>query len=109
LKISFVLLGFYFFYHYCIAATFLFFKLNLVLTITIFCEFHNHKGGSIVASFADSFSPLYFTMTQIKEVLSTEQPCDLAYEFGDGLYDIKELPLGFPKPGKGYFISFIQR
>jgi hypothetical protein len=81
----------------------------LVLTINIFCEFNNHKGGSIVASFADSFAPLYFTMTQIKEVLSTEQPCDLAYEFGDGLYDIKELPLGFPKPGKGYFISFIQR
>ncbi|CAJ2656521.1 unnamed protein product [Trifolium pratense] len=57
-------------------------------------------GGSIVASFADSFAPLYFTMTQIKEVLSTEQPCDLAYEFGDGLYDIKELPLGFPRPVK---------
>jgi hypothetical protein len=88
---------------------FCFLKLNLVLTINIFCEFHNHKGGSIVASFADSFAPLYFTMTQIKEVLSTEQPCDLAYEFGDGLYDIKELPLGFPKPGKGHFISFIQR
>ncbi|KAI5392183.1 hypothetical protein KIW84_076827, partial [Lathyrus oleraceus] len=57
-------------------------------------------GGSVLASFADSFAPLYFTMTQIKEVLSTEEPCDLSYEFGDGRYDIKELPLGFPKPVK---------
>ncbi|KAL5072300.1 hypothetical protein RYX36_011284 [Vicia faba] len=57
-------------------------------------------GGSVLASFADSFAPLYFTMTQIKEVLSTEEPCDLSYEFGDGMYDIKELPLGFPKPVK---------
>ncbi|AES86350.1 hypothetical protein MtrunA17_Chr4g0000591 [Medicago truncatula] len=57
-------------------------------------------GGSALASFANSFAPLYFTMTQVKEVLSTEQPCDLAYEFGDGLYDIKELPLGFPRPVK---------
>lgn len=61
-----------------------------------------------MASFADSFAPLYFTMTQIKEVLSTEEPCDLSYEFGDGLYDIKELPTEFPKPGRGYFVSFIQ-
>lgn len=76
--------------------------------MNIFCEFHYHTGGSALASFANSFAPLYFTMTQVKEVLSTEQPCDLAYEFGDGLYDIKELPLGFPRPGRGCFIFFIQ-
>ncbi|TKY64684.1 hypothetical protein E2542_SST14582 [Spatholobus suberectus] len=56
--------------------------------------------GSVLAAFADSFAPLYFTVRQLKEVMSTEQPCDLAYEFGDGLYDIKELPLGFPRPVK---------
>ncbi|CAJ1970689.1 unnamed protein product [Sphenostylis stenocarpa] len=56
--------------------------------------------GSLLAAFADSFSPLYFTVRQHNEVMSTEQPCDLAYEFGDGLYDIKELPLGFPRPVK---------
>ncbi|XP_020227171.1 uncharacterized protein LOC109808544 [Cajanus cajan] len=56
--------------------------------------------GSALAAFADSFAPLYFMVRQIKEVMSTEQPCDLAYEFGDGVYDIKELPLGFPKPVK---------
>ncbi|XP_028244731.1 uncharacterized protein LOC114422530 isoform X2 [Glycine soja] len=41
-----------------------------------------------------------FIMRKLKEVMSTEQPCDLAYEFGDGLHDIKELPLGFPRPVK---------
>ncbi|KAJ1429232.1 hypothetical protein SESBI_08588 [Sesbania bispinosa] len=57
-------------------------------------------GGSVLTAIANSFTPLYFTVTQLKEVMSTEQPCDLAYEFGDGLYDIKELPLGFPRPVK---------
>ncbi|XLR42667.1 hypothetical protein HN51_026693 [Arachis hypogaea] len=32
--------------------------------------------------------------------MSTEQPCDLAYEFGDGLFDVKEFPQCFPKPVK---------
>lgn len=80
----------------------------IFLTNDTFYEFQNHPGGSIFTAFAESFAPLYFTVTQLKEVMSTEQPCDLAYEFGDGLYDIKELPLGFPKPGWGYFIPFTQ-
>ena len=33
------------------------------------------------------------------EVMSTEQPCDVAYEFGDGLFDPQNFPKGFPKPG----------
>ncbi|KAL1292620.1 hypothetical protein HN51_053190 [Arachis hypogaea] len=57
-------------------------------------------GGSILAPFADSFAPLYFALRDIKEVMPTEQPCDLAYEFGDGLFDVKEFPQGFPKPVK---------
>lgn len=86
-----------------------FFVSRLILiipTTNIFYEFHNLTGGSFLAKFADSYAPLYFTMTQLKEVMSTEHPCDYAYEFGDGLYDIKEFPLGFPRPGEGYFISF---
>lgn len=55
-------------------------------------------GGSVVAAFANSFSPLYFVVRQVKEVMSTEDPCDLAYEFGDGLLDIEEYPQGFPRP-----------
>lgn len=31
--------------------------------------------------------------------MATEQPCDLAYEFGDGVLDLVEYPQGFPKPG----------
>lgn len=32
--------------------------------------------------------------------MSTEQPCDRAYEFGDGLFDLHEYPRGFPRPMK---------
>ncbi|KAI4329438.1 hypothetical protein L6164_021701 [Bauhinia variegata] len=60
-------------------------------------------GGSVLAAFANSFTPLYFMVRQVNEVMSTEQPCDLAYEFGDGLLHIQELPQGFPRPMKhGY-------
>nr|XP_029151254.1 uncharacterized protein LOC112775027 isoform X6 [Arachis hypogaea] len=62
-------------------------------------------GGSILAPFADSFAPLYFALRDIKEVMPTEQPCDLAYEFGDGLFDVKEFPQGFPKPVVSGFCS----
>lgn len=63
---------------------------------------------SLLAGFANSFSPLYFEVTHLKEVMSTEHPCDLAYEFGDGLFDIHEYPEGFPAPGmilKSFFVS----
>lgn len=30
--------------------------------------------------------------------MATEQPCDVAYEFGDGLLDV-DYPDGFPQPG----------
>ncbi|XP_022964125.1 uncharacterized protein LOC111464245 [Cucurbita moschata] len=52
--------------------------------------------GMGLAGFANSFNPLYFEVKQLKEVMSTEHPCDLAYEFGDGLFDFHEYPEGFP-------------
>ncbi|CAI9767112.1 unnamed protein product [Fraxinus pennsylvanica] len=55
-------------------------------------------GGSLLAGIFSSFSPLYFTVREVNEVLSTEQPCDLSYEFGDGLLNLSEYPQGFPKP-----------
>ncbi|KAH7564911.1 hypothetical protein JRO89_XS09G0064400 [Xanthoceras sorbifolium] len=57
-------------------------------------------GGSVLSQFANSFSPLYFVVRQLREVMSTEQPCDLAYEFGDGLLDLPQYPQGFPTPGR---------
>lgn len=54
----------------------------------------------MVAHIASSFKPLYFVVRQVKEVMSTEQPCDLAYEFGNGIWNLIEYPEGFPKPGK---------
>ncbi|KAK8540425.1 hypothetical protein V6N13_008847 [Hibiscus sabdariffa] len=57
-------------------------------------------GGSIAGHFANQLCPLYFEVTQTKEVMATEQPCDLAYEFGDGLLDLDEYPSHFPKPVK---------
>ncbi|KAH9716084.1 WD repeat protein [Citrus sinensis] len=56
--------------------------------------------GSIVGQLVNSFSPLYFVVNQLKEVMSTEQPCDLAYEFGDGLFSLHQYPQGFPRPVK---------
>ncbi|OMP11699.1 hypothetical protein CCACVL1_00331 [Corchorus capsularis] len=66
-------------------------------------EFYNCRssgGGSIVSRFANNLSPLYFEVTQLKEVMSTEAPCDFAYEFGDGLLELHECPAGFPRPVK---------
>ncbi|XP_050382643.1 uncharacterized protein LOC126799479 [Argentina anserina] len=57
-------------------------------------------GDTIVNGLAKSVSPLYFVVRQLKEVMATEQPCDLAYEFGDGLFDLLEYPKGFPTPVK---------
>ncbi|XP_030546917.2 uncharacterized protein LOC115752731 [Rhodamnia argentea] len=57
-------------------------------------------GESLLGQLGSSFYPLYFVVTPVKEVMSTEQPCDLAYEFGDGLLDLCDYPESFPKPGK---------
>ncbi|KAK1291787.1 hypothetical protein QJS10_CPB17g00114 [Acorus calamus] len=54
--------------------------------------------ASLFGSIFTSSSPLYFTLSQLKEVMPTEQPCDLAFEFGDGLLDLQDYPEGFPKP-----------
>ncbi|KAJ4718722.1 WD repeat-containing protein 49 isoform 1 [Melia azedarach] len=71
----------------------------------IFCSddgntYGRFMGASGLAKFASSFSPLYFMVRQQKEVMSTEQPCDLAYEFGDGLFNLHQYPQGFPRPAK---------
>ncbi|CAL5361040.1 unnamed protein product [Camellia sinensis] len=66
-------------------------------------EFWNGRtsgGRSVIAEFASSRYPLYFAVRQHNEVMSTEQPCDLAYEFGDGFLGINEYPPGFPRPAK---------
>lgn len=57
-------------------------------------------GGSLLEGISNSYFPLYFTVKQVCEVMSTEQPCDFAYEFGDGLLDLKDYPQGFPNPAK---------
>ncbi|KAK1362729.1 hypothetical protein POM88_038290 [Heracleum sosnowskyi] len=65
-------------------------------------EFWNCRssgGGSVLARFSYYF-PMYFMVKQVNEVMSTEQPCDMAYEFGDGVWDHYDYPQGFPKPAK---------
>ncbi|KAK3219159.1 hypothetical protein Dsin_013129 [Dipteronia sinensis] len=57
-------------------------------------------GGSVLSQFPNSFSPLYFEVRQLREVMPTEQPCDFAYDFGDGLLDLHQYPQGFPTPVK---------
>lgn len=53
-------------------------------------------------------------MKEVTEVMATEQPCDVAYEFGSGDFDFQEYPQGFPKPGYlifvatcGIFVNFV--
>lgn len=55
--------------------------------------------ASVLRGLSRSFAPLYFTVREVNEVMATEQPCDVAYEFGSGLLDIQEYPQGFPNPG----------
>ncbi|KAL5554537.1 hypothetical protein UlMin_041938 [Ulmus minor] len=57
-------------------------------------------GGSVLSGLASKMSPLYFVVRDIKEVMSTEQPCDFTYEFGDGIFDLHDYPEGFPRPVK---------
>ncbi|XP_052183737.1 uncharacterized protein LOC127795848 [Diospyros lotus] len=57
-------------------------------------------GGSVITELTKSLYPLYFALRQMGEVMSTGQPCDLAYEFGDGFLDMLDYPPGFPKPGR---------
>ncbi|ESQ27881.1 hypothetical protein EUTSA_v10018923mg [Eutrema salsugineum] len=57
-------------------------------------------GGPIVSTLADSFSPLYFEVREAMEVMATEEPCDIACNFGDGLLAIEDYPKGFPPPAK---------
>ncbi|KAL0683319.1 hypothetical protein Bca4012_050167 [Brassica carinata] len=56
--------------------------------------------GPIVSTLANAFSPLYFEVTEAMEVMATEEPCDIACRFGDGLLAIEDYPQGFPRPAK---------
>ncbi|KAL3366325.1 hypothetical protein AABB24_011146 [Solanum stoloniferum] len=55
---------------------------------------------SVFSGLSNSFSPLYFMVNELKEVMSTEEPCDLAYEFKDGILDLPDFPHGFPMPAE---------
>ncbi|GFQ05644.1 cucumisin [Phtheirospermum japonicum] len=57
-------------------------------------------GGYPLSGIINSVHPLYFSVGEINEVMSTEEPCDLAYEFGDGLLNLPEYPQEFLKPEK---------
>lgn len=62
-------------------------------------ELPRFSDASVFRGISSSFAPLYFTVREVNEVMSTEQPCGIAYEFGSGLLDLKEYPNGFRKPG----------
>lgn len=66
------------------------------------CNKIGETGGYPLSGIIKSISPLYFSVRQVTEVLSTEEPCDLAYEFGDGLLNLPEYPQEFPKSGGLY-------
>ncbi|XP_042022751.1 uncharacterized protein LOC121770024 [Salvia splendens] len=57
-------------------------------------------GENLLSGIVKSVCPLYFSIRETNEVMSTEQPCDLAYEFGDGMLNLPEYPQEYPKPAK---------
>lgn len=70
------------------------------LCFFLLTKISTNAGLSLLARLATSSRPLYFTVKEAREVMPTEQPCDLAYEFGDGLLDLQDYPEGFPMPGE---------
>ncbi|TXG57975.1 hypothetical protein EZV62_015804 [Acer yangbiense] len=74
-----------------------FINLTFYLLLTAFTS-ARCSGGSVLSQFPNSFSPLYFEVRQLREVMPTKHPCDLAYEFGDGLLDLHQLPTRLPNP-----------
>lgn len=65
-------------------------------------------GGPVVSTLANAFSPLYFEVTEAMEVMATEEPCDVACKFGDGLLDIDDCPQGFPRPCKTHCLYLFE-
>ncbi|KAJ0701428.1 hypothetical protein HanOQP8_Chr10g0379281 [Helianthus annuus] len=63
--------------------------------------------ASVFRGSSRAFAPLYFTVREVNEVVSTEEPCDMAYEFGDGLLDLQEYPQGFCQ--KHWYIDRLQQ
>ncbi|GJV45168.1 hypothetical protein Tco_1429704 [Tanacetum coccineum] len=77
----------------------------MVVCQALFCckdgqSFGRIIDASVLGGLSRSFAPMYFKVKEVNEVMSTEQPCDVAYEFGNGILDLQEYPKGFPKPGK---------
>ncbi|KAH7423234.1 hypothetical protein KP509_12G045700 [Ceratopteris richardii] len=57
-------------------------------------------GGWMLKNMIRWLFPLYFEVREIRKVIATEEPCNIALEYGDGQLHLKEVPNGFPKPGK---------
>ncbi|KAM7489819.1 hypothetical protein LguiB_027303 [Lonicera macranthoides] len=51
-----------------------------------------NSSESVMAKQLSNYFPLYFIVKQAYAVMATEQPCDLAYEFGDEVLDLVEHP-----------------
>ncbi|KAI5063964.1 hypothetical protein GOP47_0020634 [Adiantum capillus-veneris] len=57
-------------------------------------------GGSMLRSMTKSLLPLYFEVRETRKVVATEEPCNIAIEYGDGQLHLKEVPDNFPKPAR---------
>lgn len=68
----------------------------------------HRAGGPVVSTLANALSPLYFEVTEAMEVMATEEPCDVACKFGDGLLAIEDYPQGFPRPGKTHCLYLLE-
>eukprot|EP00250_Pteridium_aquilinum_P020904 c24986_g1_i1 orf=457-1539(-) len=57
-------------------------------------------GGWLLKSMTKWLLPLYFEVRETRKVVATEEPCNIALEYGDGQLHLQEVPQNFPKPAR---------
>ncbi|MCO5548758.1 hypothetical protein L7F22_002220 [Adiantum nelumboides] len=57
-------------------------------------------GGWILRSMTKLLLPIYFEVRETRKVVATEEPCNIALDYGDGQLHLKEVPDNFPKPAR---------
>lgn len=57
-------------------------------------------GGWLLQDITRLMLPLYFEVRDVRKVVATEEPCNIAFEYGEGQIHLCDIPTNFPKPAK---------